>query len=394
MSKHGVLIGSSEREGTKPVHPDQERWVVSLLGFVCLVVAWWGAPAAWWLARHNTSWARYVQTHMRPLQLINQGLQYAALSILGLTLLGLLWTLLVWLRWQWHVRRVRGHYLQLVIPRPAGRDGAPRTTPDAPSALWDRLIATLQSGSPRGLPPYLATELWGDGGGRVQWGIWLPEHLRDQREAVRRLLTADRPQARLVDACDPLLVALEQRGADAEAGDSRWYASALLILAARDYYPLQVDELAQRSVVAALRPPRAVLASGVSVIVTPAPLAWARRVHQLVQRWRWISRYRRRFDEGYKQETDAISLKAQQAHARVCLRVHVVAQTKAAAMAECRSLLTTLMASRKRYGWANQYWQARSVRVQQVHGTELSPDGWSRAPFRSLPWLIGVFPLV
>ena len=390
MSKHGMLIGSSERQGAKPAHPDWERWVVSLLGCICVVVAAWGARVVWWLARHNSHVARYLEIHARPLRLINQGVQYAAIFFLGLTLLGL-----IWVRWQRHVRRVRGHYLQLVTPRPTGREGMPRSTPDAPSALWDRLIATLQTASPHGLPPYLATELWGDGGGRVQWGIWLPEHVRDRREAIRRLLTADRPQARLVEAPDPLLAALQQRGDDAADGDARWYAGACLILAARDYYPLAADELAQRSVVAALRPPRPVLATGVSVIVTPAPLAWAQRVHQLVQRWRWISRYRRRFDERFKQETDAISLKAQQAHAHVCLRVHVVAQTKTAALEECRSLLLTLTASRRRYGWANhQYWQARAVRVQQVRGTALPPAGRSRAPFRPLPRLIGLFPLV
>ncbi len=228
----------------------------------------------------------------------------------------------------------------------------------------------------------------------MQWGIWLPEHMRDQREAVRRLLTADRPQARLVETPDPLLASLDARDDDTEDTGARWYASAVLILAARDYYPLPADELAQRSVVAALRPPRTVLASGVSVIVTPAPFAWARRVHQLVQRWRWVSRYRRRFDERYKQETDTISLKAQQAHARVCLRVHVVAQTRAAALRECRSLLLTLTASRKRYAWANQCWQAPAVRVQAVRGRRLPSAGRSRAPFRPLPRLIGVFPLV
>ncbi len=350
-----MLLGSSERRGSKPRHPDWERWAVSLLGFVIVVVAWRGAPMAWWLTRHNAYWHSYVQAHLRPLQLANQGLRYAAVFFLGITALGLVWTLLVWLRWAWQVRRVRGHFLQLVIPRPTGREGTSRTTPDAPSALWDRLIATLQTASGRGLPPYLATELWGDGSGRVQWGVWVPEHVRPQREAVRRLLTADRPQARLVEMPDPLLAALPPRTDDHEDPGTRWYASALLILHARDYYPLPADELAQRSVVAALRPPRTVLASGVSVVVTPAPLTWARRVHQLVQRWRWISRYHRRFDDRYKQETDAISLKAQQAHAQVCLRVHVVAQTRAAALSECRSLVTTLMASRKRYAWANQH---------------------------------------
>ncbi len=135
MSKHGALIGSSERRGPKPIHPDWERWIVSLLGFALVVVAWAGGPIAWWFARHNAFVARHVQAHLRLLHLMNQGFGYAALAVLGITLLGLLWTLLVWVRWQRAVRRVHGDYLQLVTPRPTGREGTPRTTPDAPSAL-------------------------------------------------------------------------------------------------------------------------------------------------------------------------------------------------------------------------------------------------------------------
>ena len=403
MSKHGGgLFSSSETRagalGAKPTHPDWERWVVAFLSLLVVMVAVGGPRIAWWLTRHNARWDHYVRTHLRTLRLIRQGFDYGAWFFVGITVLGLLWALIGVLRWRRRVRRVRGDYLQLVIPRPRdARDGASKPNPEAPYVVWDRLIATLQTAKGRGLPPYLAAELWGDRSGRVQWGAWLPEHLRPQREAVRRLMTAERPQARLVEAPDPLMTALAPPSTDdtdAQDTGARWYAGAVLILHARDYYPLLADGLAQRSLVAALRPPRVVLRSGISLIVTPAPFAWARRVHQLVQRWRWTSRYHRRFDERYKQETDEISIKAQQAHARVCLRVHVVALTRAAAQAECRSLLTTLTTSRKRYAHASQYWQARAVRVRRVQGTHVPPEGRSRAPFRPIPRLIGLFPFM
>lgn len=399
MSKNGGgLFRSSETRGAKPPHPDWERWLMAGLSLFVVVVALVGPRLAWWLTRHSTRWDQYVRTHLGPLQLIRDGFTYGAWFFAGITALGLLWAVFGVLRWRWGVRHVQGRYLTLVIPRPQhARDATPRTNPEAPYVFWDRLIATLQMAKGRRLPPYLAAELWGDMSGRVQWGVWLPEYLGEQREAVRRLMTAERPQARLVEAPDPLLAALQPSGDTADDGHdagARWYAGAVLVLGARDYYPLLADGLAQRGLVAALRPPRTVVASGVSVIVTPAPDAWARRVHQLVQRWRWQSRYKRRFDERYKQETDEISAKAQQAHARVCLRVHVVAHTKAAALTECRSLITTLTASRKRYAWALQSWQARHVRVRQVRGTQLPPAGRSRAPFRPLPRLTGLFPFV
>jgi hypothetical protein len=293
------------------------------------------------------------------------------------------------------VHRVRGHFLTLVIPRPQhAREAATRSNPEASAVFWDRLIAALQVARRSGMPPFLAAELWGDGGGRVQWGIWLPEHVRPQREAVRRLVTAEHPQARLVDAPDPLFTALQRQAEEETDTGERWYASAVLILNARDYYPMPEDDLVQASLVAALRPPRTILASGISVVVTPAPAEWARRVDQLVQRWRWVSRYQRRFDERYKQETDAISLKGQQAHAYVCLRVHVVASTKAAARTECRSLITTLSTSRKRYSHATQHWQAHTIRVRRVQGTAVPLDGGHRVPFRPLPRLMPLFPLI
>jgi hypothetical protein len=136
------------------------------------------------------------------------------------------------------------------------------------------------------------------------------------------------------------------------------------------------------------------VASGISAIATPAPDAWEQRVNRLVRRWRWEGRYKRPFDERWKQETDDISLKAQQAHAWVCLRVHVIAHTRTAALEECRNLVTTLTTSRKRYRRARQYWQPRRVQVRQVRGTQLPPASRVRAPFRPLPRLMPLFPFV
>jgi len=396
MSKRprGVL-GGAERTMRKPHHPDAARWVISGIGFVTVLIGFWGPSVAWWIIRRFGPAEHYVQTHLRPFTLLRQALAYGAWFFVGMTVLGLVWAGVAAAHWHWRAGRVRGQYLQLAIPRPqSGRESIGRSNREAPCVFWDRLIATLQTTRAGRVPPYLAAELWGDQSGRVQWGMWLPEHVGEHREAVRRLVTAERPQARLVETPDPLREALGKRLDDPEDPGTRWYAGAELILHAQDYYPLLEDTLSQRSLVAALRPPRAVLRSGVSLIVTPAPTGWAKRVHQLVQRWRWVSRYRRRLDERYKQETDAISLKAQQAHARVSLRIHVVARTRAAALEECRSLLTTLTTSRRRYAHARQYWQARRIEVQALHGARLPGSARARAPFRPLPRLIGIFPFV
>jgi hypothetical protein len=157
---------------------------------------------------------------------------------------------------------------------------------------------------------------------------------------------------------------------------------------------LPEDALALRSLVAALRPPRTVIASGVSVIATPAPGRWATRIHRLLQRWRWEARGASVTDKRRTQELDDISLKAQQAHARACLRVHVVAHTRAAALHECRSLLTIVRTSRKRYADASQCWQPGRVRVCQIHGDRLRADSRVRAPFRPLPRVWPLFPFV
>ncbi len=382
-----------EKHGAKPPHPDLARWIVACVGFVVVTVGLWGAPAAWWLARHNAHWADVVHQRLPMFSMIHQGLKYGAVGWLCLTGLGFVWTALVWTHWHWRVGRVRGHYLTVVIPRPQRRRGT-GMNPEASALLWDRLIATLHTSAPYGMSPYLATELWGDASGRVAWGVWLPDHIHTQREVVRRLMTAERPEARLVDAADPLVGALRRRDEDPDDAGTRWYAGALVILRARDYYPLPDDALALRSVVAALRPPRTVFASGVSVIVTPAPHGWAARVHRLVRRWRWEARSASSLDERRKQEIDDISLKAQQAHAWVSLRVHVIAHSRAAALHECRGLLTTLTTSRKRYADVSQFWQPRRVRVWQIHGTRLPAGGRARAPFRPLPRLLPLFPFI
>jgi hypothetical protein len=60
---------------------------------------------------------------------------------------------------------------------------------------------------------------------------------------------------------------------------------------------------------------------------------------------------------------------------------------------ECRSLLTTLTTSRKRYTGVQQHWRARRITVRAVHGA-LPASSRARAPFRPLPRLIGMFPFV
>ncbi len=121
---------------------------------------------------------------------------------------------------------------------------------------------------------------------------------------------------------------------------------------------------------------------------------WARRVDQLTQRWRWTSRHQRRWDERYRQEIDDISLKAQQAHAWTCLRVHVVAHTREAAMTECQSIVTSLTTSRRRYKHASQHWQVRLSRVERVEQRGVPAPARCRAPFPPLPRLIAMFPFI
>jgi hypothetical protein len=389
----GRPVRGTYREA-QPPHPDRERWCVALFGCAVVVTGFWGAPAAWWVVAHHARAEQYVHTHIRVFHLIHVGFWYGAWCFIAIAGLGLVWAAFTVGRWFRRVRAVDGQYLSLVIPRPQGGGSVARSNPEAPYVLWDRLIATLHAARTKGLPPYLAAELWGDADGRVHWGVWLPHHVREQREAVRHLMIAERPQARMVDAPDPLNAALRVQNDDRDDDGERWYASGLLVLRARDYYPLPQDSLAQRSVVAALRPSRAILASGVSVIVTPAPLHWARRVDQLAQRWRWTSRYQRRFDERYKQEIDDISTKAQQAHAWTCVRVHVVARTREAARAECASVIGSLATSRRRYKHTTQRWHARLVRVCRVQDQCLPAAARCRAPFPPLPRLIAVFPFV
>ena len=379
----------------QPSHPDYGRWCMALFSCAVVVIGFWGASLAWWLLAYHAGAEQYVRSHLPTFQLIHRCLWYAALGFSVMTGLGIGWAGVKIGRWLWRMRDLQGQYLALVIPRPQGSRGVgARTNPEAPYVLWDRLIATLQAVPRQDSPPYFATELWGDASGRVRWGIWLPDHVRPQRDAVRHLIIAERSEARLVDAPDPLDAALDVQPDDPDDDGVRWYARALLTLRARDYYPLLQDGLAHGSVVAALRPSRMVVASGVSLIVMPAPVDWARRVDQLTQRWRWTSRHQRRWDERYRQEIDDISLKAQQAHAWTCLRVHVVARTREAAESECQSIVTSLTTSRRRYKHARQHWQVRLSRIERVEQRGVPAPARCRAPFPPLPRLIAMFPFI
>jgi hypothetical protein len=233
------------------------------------------------------------------------------------------------------------YYVRLVSCDPErATGGSTNTNADAPFVFWDRLLTIVQRATRKKANAYLSVELWGNTSGRVSWSMYLPRMMESERDAVRRLIITQRPQARVVEVSDPLDEALRlDRDNPGDAG-TRFYASALLNLAARDYYPLPTDGLTLPTLVSTLRPRTNVMASGVSVIATPERYLWAKRVNQLVQRWLWISRYHRKFDERWKTETDVISMKAQQTHARLCVRVQVIAKTRAAAIAERDALVT------------------------------------------------------
>jgi hypothetical protein len=128
-TRSGGFFGSSETRGAKPAHPDAGRWVMAVLSLGVVVVAVWGPRVAWWLTRHNARWDHYVRTHLRLLGLTRQGFTDAACCFVAITALGLLWALIGTLQWRWRVRRVRGQYWTLVLPRPHGRAAAPRANP-------------------------------------------------------------------------------------------------------------------------------------------------------------------------------------------------------------------------------------------------------------------------
>jgi hypothetical protein len=389
------LIGGNHGD-PKPRHPDAPRWTLALCGCVLMLIAWWGPSIVTFASRLHPRIHQFVTDQARWFDVVSNAAVYGAGTWLGLTALGLIYALACAVFWRrYRVPKIRGSYHAIVLPKPqVGRAAATNTDPQSPHVFWDRLVGLIAAGHRRKEHPYLALELWGNPGGRVQWGMWIPDQLADQREPLRRLITADRPQARLVAAADPWEAALDQARDDLNDDGARWYSSALLTLATRDYYPLLADGLSLASTVAALRPSRDVYASGVSLVVMSAPAAWGRRLDQLVRRWRWHGRNGRRDDGRWKQETDEISIKAQQAHARTCVRVQVIARSQQAAERECRAIVQTLTSSRKRYGsgW-EQGWSVRRRQRGRAHAGSLPADLRVRAPVPALPRVWPLFPL-
>ncbi len=361
MSKRGAgtiddLLNAGEKAGEKPYHPDASRWTLAILNFFVCLLGLTGEHMVAFIERSSESFQRSMLDHGASIYRLADYLWYASFALLSMiacmTCIGIparMW----W--WRRSMRTFRGKYMVVVMPRPEGTTGTSmNTNPDAPFVFWDRLLTIVQHANNKRSNAYLSVELWGNSSGRVRWGMYLPKMMEAERDAVRRLITADRPQARLVEVNDPLDEALRLDPDDPRDTGIRFYASAILNLGARDYYPLPTDGLTLPTLVSTLRPRTDVMASGVSIIATPELYLWAARVNQLVQRWSWMSRYRRKFDERWKAETDAISIKAQQAHARVCVRVQVIAKTREAAIAERDAVVTALGSSEKRYSFVRQ----------------------------------------
>jgi hypothetical protein len=405
MSKPGSgplngLIGG-ERAGRKPPHPNAGRWIQALVNWAVLVIALTSEAVLSWLVTISPAVAKYLGQHERTATILLDGVDYLAAGLLVIVLLGLLRTVWFWKRWGTQISTTEGQYWAVIAPQPkGGRETSTNTNPGTPHIFWDRVASMLSQAGRRkqGLvSPYMVAELWGKPGGRVQWGWWLPHMVQAERATLRQLITADRPQARLVQQPDPMLAALERADTDPSDDGVRWYAGALLSLAIPDYYPLLSDGLAISSVVSALRPPSDVRASSLSLIISPAPEFWGDRIDRLVQRRRWISRYERRFDDQYKQEADLIGVKSQESHVVAALRVHVIARSQAAAERELQQIVTAVTASRKRYKrvlnpW--QHWKMVEHTIVEIHRPEDLPT-WSRirAPFRPVPKLFPFFPL-
>ena len=185
-----------------------------------------GRGALSWLVRLHP-WSEYqLMLHRAAWDRAWLWLWYAAIAVLVVVGMAVTWCVAVAVLWQWRFRAVKGQYLELVMPRPVGSSATRTAQPQATAVFWDRLVATLQDVRRGGVPAYLASELWGDASGRVRWGIWLPTHLVAHREPIRRLITAQRSDARLADAVDPLLAALSV-GDGADDGE-RWYATTQL----------------------------------------------------------------------------------------------------------------------------------------------------------------------
>ncbi len=385
MSKRGAraidnLLNTGEKAGEKPYHPDASRWTLAILNFFVCLLGLTGEHMVAFMERSSESFQLYMLDHGASIYRLVDYLWYASLALLSMiacmTCIGI--PVRMWW-WRRSMRTFGGKYMVVVMPRPQGTTGtSTNTNPDAPFVFWDRLLTIVQHAKNKRSNAYLSVDLWGNSSGRVRWGLYLPQMMEAERDAVRRLITAERPQARLVEVNDPLDEALRLDPEDPRDTGVRFYASAILNLGARDYYPLPTDGLTLPTLVSTLRPRTDVMASGVSIIATPEMYLWAARVNQLVQRWSWTSQYRRKFDERWKTETDAISMKAQQAHARLCVRVQVIAKTREAAIAERDALVTALRSSEKRYSFARQ-----SLTVHRRYCLQLqAPAAASREPGR------------
>src|SRR4051794_26455889 len=137
MSTRGGRFLGTDRQGRKPPHPDRERWFAVFFGVCVVAIGLWGAPIVWWVVRHNTRLGQAVQPHLHLLSMVRSGFQDGAWFFLGLTVLGPVWTVFVWVRWGRRIRQIRGQYLALVIPRPQQtREAATNTNPEAPYVVW------------------------------------------------------------------------------------------------------------------------------------------------------------------------------------------------------------------------------------------------------------------
>ena len=365
-----------------PAHPLLMRWVWGCINLFLVELAFCAPLAGRGLLRLMPDLALAVTPYERWLPWVDWALWAVGMVILLATWIQLALVLVLLWCWGRTLRRMMGTYHAVILPKPTGR--VSHVAPTAQAApLWERIVAAIEHAP---APAYLATELWGDASGRVGWGVWLPDALHAERPTLQRLITAERPQARLATAPDPLAQSLEAEGA-------AWYAGATLELAAFDHYPLKADPLALPTLAAALRPQGGVIACGVSLIVRPTPRSWSRAVRIKAQRR--VAKVRRLGDRQQTALAEVIQTKAVQPAARTLIRVHVVAATQALAEAERGTLIQTLMANEGRYTqYLTQRWRVTERIVVEV-GAKRVPRQWCvRAPRCPLPLLWPLVPLV
>ncbi len=370
MSSHSKTsqplgMGFDKARGNKPAHPDAPRWILAIISLVVVLIGIFGASMVEAVERNSVSFQAYMLERSTA---VNKLVWYFQMAAMGIGLLTAIGYVLIPVRWWWWRKTIRGfsgEYMAVVLPRPDGKTTSTSNNPDAPFVFWDRLFKIIGRAKNKSSNAYLAAELWGSGSGRVQWAFYLPSTLQTEREAIRRLITAERPQARLVTMPDPLEKALSLDPSDPNDTGERYYAGAVLNLRTRDFYPLPVDGLMLPSLVSTLRPRTGVLRSGVSVVVSPASYLWARRVNQLVQRWLYHS-HDYKWDQRFGEETKDIRMKVQQNHARTCVRVQVIATTKDGAVAERDALITSLESSERQYSLTSQSLKVRKKIVLQL----------------------------